>query len=461
MIIFSKICFIIYAGLNWFFTLLSLRKRFNTFEEKLARMKKLEIVEDLKTRQTCRVCNNKHLEPIISLGVLQIVDFVDSEGKNDAAPLDLVICDKKHGGCGLVQLKHTIPADRLYRKFWYKSGVNQTMKDALKDVVDKVQNYISLKPNDIVLDIGANDGTLLRFYDNTVRKVGFEPATNLVKEASVGTTKIINDYFNFESFEKEFPEEKAKIITTIAMFYDLEEPNKFVDNIVKTLDEDGVWVNQMNYLITMLEDKAFDNVVHEHLEYYSMKSLEYLLDKHDLVIFDVELNELNGGSFRTYVKHKNCKKFPVTKRVNELRNNEEKLRVEDYETYQRYAKELEDLKEKTHSFISDQVRKKKKVYVYGASTRGATLLQFYNLNKDLIIAAADRNPEKWGKKIAGTDIPIISEEQARKEMPDYFLILPWYFLDEFIKREEDYLKNGGKFIVPLPEFQIIDHTGIS
>jgi len=191
------------------------------------KMEKLKIFEGLKTRETCRVCNNKHLDPILSLGSLQIVNFVDSiDVKEDAAPLDLVLCNKKKGGCGLVQLKHTIPPDRLYRKFWYKSGVNQTMKDALQDVVDKALNFVSLKPGDIVLDIGTNDGTLLRFYKDNLKRVGFEPAINLVEEASIGATKIINDYFNFESFESEFPDEKTKIITSIAMFYDLEDPNK-------------------------------------------------------------------------------------------------------------------------------------------------------------------------------------------------------------------------------------------
>ncbi len=412
---------------------------------------------NLKTKISCRVCNHEPLEEIISLGRQPLINFVDKPSeKIYSAPLDLVICNKNSGGCGLVQLKHTVPPELLYKRFWYKSGVNRTMRDALQDVVTKTSKLVDLESHDIVVDIGSNDSTLLRFFSNKdLFLVGFEPATNLMKEARKGTTKIFNDFFNYAIFKEEFKNKKAKVITSISMFYDLEDPNKFVDDLVKMLDDNGVCVIQMNYLLTMLENNAFDNIVHEHLEYYSLKSLEHLLTQHNLEVFDLETNELNGGSIRTYIKHKVCMKYPISEKVQQMRDKEEKMALEDPQTYNEFAQRITKLKNKTYEFIKNEVDKGKKVYVYGASTRGSTLLQFFNLSNNLINKAADRNPNKWNKKIAGTDILIVSEEEARNDVPDYFLILPWYFINEFIEREKEYLNKGGKFIVPLPEFQII------
>jgi len=411
---------------------------------------------NLQIRKSCRVCNHEPLDEIISLGMQPLINFLDSPQKVYSAPLDLVLCNKKTGGCGLVQLKHTVPGDLLYKKFWYKSGVNQTIKNDLADIVSKVEQLIELEPKDIVVDIGSNDSTLLRSYsDKDLVLVGFEPATNLLEEAKIGTTKIFNDFFNYEQFKKEFGERKVKVVTSISMFYDLEKPKKFVEDIVKILENDGIWIIQMNYLMTMLENNAFDNIVHEHLEYYSLKSLEYLLNKHNLEVFDVEQNKINGGSIRTYVKHKACKKYPISERISQTRKNEEIGGLEEHSTYINFGKRIIDLKKKTYGFIKKEVDVGKKVYIYGASTRGNTLLQFYNLDNNLISKAADRNPDKWGKEIVGTKISIISEEQARKEKPDYFLVLPWYFINEFETREKKYLEEGGKFIVPLPNFHLI------
>jgi len=414
------------------------------------------------SHESCRVCNKENFDEIISLGEQYVVNFLESpDQKILKVPLELVICNKKKGGCGLVQLKHTVPGELLYKKFWYKSGVNQSMKDALADITKNAQKLIHLKSEDIVVDIGANDGTLLRSYtEKNLILVGFEPADNLIDDAKIGTTQIINEFFNYNAFNRVFSNKKAKIITSIAMFYDLEDPNNFVNDIVKTLDDNGVWVIQMNYLVSMLENNAFDNIVHEHLEYYSLNSLQFLLEKHGLKVFDVELNDINGGSIRTYIKHKECKKYEISEKVKEILQYENKIGLDDNQPYHDFAKRIANIKEDTINFIKTEISKGKKVYVYGASTRGNALLQYYELDNRLIAAAADRNPTKWGKKIVGSQIPIISEEQARKEKPDYFLVLPWYFIKEFEQREKNYLNEGGKFIVPLPKLQIIDSLGI-
>jgi len=420
-----------------------------------------KVPKNLLTHNSCRVCGKGNLEDIISLGKQALINFVDSTSeKVYGASLDLVLCNKTNGGCGLLQLRHTVPGELLYKQFWYKSGINQTMKDALSDIVTKAENLVHLAKRDIVVDIGSNDSTLLRSYSvNNLILVGFEPATNLIDEAEQGTTKIFNDFFDYEKFNEEFGYKKAKIVTSISMFYDLDHPNKFVEDVVKILDKDGIFIIQMNYLMSMLENNAFDNIVHEHLEYYSLMALEELLKKHDLVIFNVELNDLNGGSIRTYIKHKHCNKFRISESVQKIRDKEEKAGLKNNNIYFKFAQRIKKIKKETYSFIKKEVESDKKIFVYGASTRGSTLLQFFNLDNKLISAAADRNPIKWGKKIVGTNIPIISEEEARKQNPNYFLVLPWYFINEFIERERNFLTQGGKFIVPLPNFKVIDFNG--
>ena len=413
--------------------------------------------DGLITRKTCRVCESTDLEPVLSLGSQCVSNFIDSAGEEAyAAPLELVLCNRKTGGCGLLQLRHSVPRELLYRHYWYKSGMNQSMRDALADVTSKIEKTVPLSPGDLVLDIGCNDGTLLRSYRiRGLVLAGFEPAINLFAEAQVGTSKIVNDFFGAEAFAREFRSDKAKAITAIAMFYDLEDPNVFVSDIKRALHECGVFVIQMNYLPAMLENNAFDNIGHEHLEYYSLLSLEYLLGRHGLEVFDVELNDVNGGSFRVYVKQEDCAAYRVSPSVEKLRRYENNLGLHESRPYDEFSKRVHALKQTTWSFIESEVRNGKTVYVYGASTRGNTLLQFYNLDHNLIRAAAERNPDKWGKKTVGTLIPIISEEQARADEPNYFLVLPWHFLNEFVRREEGYLRAGGKFIVPLPEFKLV------
>ena len=410
------------------------------------------------TTGSCRACGSKHLIPILSLGEQYVSNFVDNNydyKDEEKVPLELILCDPNSNGCGLLQLKHTASRTLLYKQYWFRSGLNETMKMALKDITQKAEETIKLSPEDMVLDIGCNDGTLLRTYKSKAKLIGFEPANNLIKEAKQGTDYIINDFFSYNNFKKHFDGLKCKIITSIAMFYDLEDPNSFVNDVVQCLANDGIWIIQMAYLDPMLKLNAFDNIGHEHLEYYSLKSLKKLLEKHNLNIFNVEMNEVYGGSFRVFVKHKNNKLMPISPSVSELEHNEEEIGLDNKKTYEDFAKRVTNIKEKIISFIKTETERGKIVYAYGASTKGNTLLQYCNLNNSLIKKAADRDPIKHGKKTMGTEVPIISEEQARLEKPDYFLILPWHLLEYFKQREKQFLDSGGKFIVPLPKFEIV------
>jgi len=407
-------------------------------------------------RTTCRVCYSPKLTFLFSLGTQYINNFINKEDqpKCGKAPLEMVICEN----CTLVQLRHTAPQELLYSRFyWYKSGVTDTMKKALRDITEKAETMFKLKAGDVVLDIGSNDGTLLRSYQIPgLITVGVEPADNLKEEGSKGITHLIHDFWVLDSYMKAVGK-KAKVVTAIGMFYDMEDPNQFVADAANVLTDDGVFIAQLMCLKNMLDSNDVGNIVHEHLEYYSFKSLEYLFNKNGLEIIDVEINDVNGGSYRIYSRRIGSRTQPASgavERIQKVRDSEKGF--ENKQVYLDFFKRLEDNKKKCVDFIKQEVARGKKVWVYGASTKGNVILQYYGLDHALIEGASERSSFKWGKYTVGSMIPIYSEEEARQKKPDYFLVLPYAFFKEFYAREEEWRKGGGKFIVPLPEFRVAD-----
>lgn len=415
---------------------------------------KSKIKKTLKKISVCRVCCSKKIISILSLGNQYLSDFVKGNPKIKKYPLELVICKE----CSLVQLAHTTPPAYLYtERYGYRSGINDTMKKELSEIVKKSLKKKPLKKDDLVVDVGSNDGTLLSNYNKGIT-VGFEPVKKFAKASERFCTYSINDYFSYPAFQKlpkSIRKKKAKIITAISMFYDIDSPNDFLEDITKILDENGILIIQQNYLPGMLLQNAFDNILHEHLEYYSLASIEYLLAKHNMYVFDVEETPINGGSFRTYIKFKNNNKNRVSSRVEKMKGKEEKLMLSSIKTYRDFARRVDRIISELHDFIYQKVKEGNKIYLYGASTRGNTMLQSCKFNNKVILAAVERNPDKWGKKIASVRIPIITEEKARQDKPDYMLVLPWFFKKEFLRREQVYLKKGGHFIFPLPIITIV------
>lgn len=417
----------------------------------------------MKTRVTCRVCDGS-LESILSLGEHYVSDFISpDESDGHKAALEIVLCRR----CRLLQLKHTVPAENMYRNYWYRSGTNQTMREALGDIAHKSEQLVNLRAGDSVLDIGCNDGTLLHAYrTDGIFKIGIDPAENMTQYSIKVADKIITDFFTAENYNNsaELNIRRPKIVTSIAMFYDLEEPGKFVSDVKEVMDPEGLWIVQLSYLPLMLKTNEVGNICHEHLEYYSMQSMEYLISMYDMEIVDVELNDINGGSIRVYIRNKRSNKdlFAdatyrdlAVDRVRAFREAESLMGLDTLEPYQEFAERVDRIKNDVVTFIQDHVKQGKKVYVYGASTKGNTVLQYFGLDNTLITAAAERNSNKWGKVTVGTHIPIISEDEARAANPDYFLVLPWHFLEEFKMREKVYLRAGGRFIVPMPHFTLI------
>lgn len=397
------------------------------------------------TRTTCRVCESPDLHEVFSLGEQYINDFVPPEkvGEGLKAPLDLVMC----GNCTLLQLRHTAPQELLYsRHYWYRSGVTDTMRRALRDITRGIEELVPLKAGDVVLDIGANDGTMLGTYSvEGLRRVGCEPADNLVDALRETTPYVMHDFWGYERYMElaaSWGFGKAKVITAIGMFYDLENPNKFIRDIQRALADDGVFVAQLMCLGPMIEKNDLGNICHEHLEYYSLDSLRYLFETNGLEIFRIEENDVNGGSYRIFARQFHGTGMPLE---------------DDYDRSDilEFAARLRENRDKCVAFIKEEVAQGKTVYVYGASTKGNVILQYYGLDSSLITAAAERSPEKWGKFTIGSWIPIVSEEEARKAQPDYFLVLPWAFFKEFYEREKEWRARGGKFIVPLPDFRVV------
>jgi NDP-4-keto-2,6-dideoxyhexose 3-C-methyltransferase len=412
-------------------------------------------------RKVCRACHRDlPKNNILDLGTQAIVDFVaNGQDSRGSAPLQLAQCDNED--CGLLQLRHTVDSDTLYRKFWYRSGINEQMKTALSDVVRDSKRYVSLRTNDIICDIGSNDGTMLGFYPPEIRKVGFEPAEELAEESmrkKIRNLHMVDDYFTGAKALSVSQGKKYKIVTAIAMFYDLDNPLQFLKDVASTLHDDGIFVVQMNYLGLMIRNLTFDNISHEHLCYYSLTSLAPLFTEAGLKIVDVELNDVNGGSFRVYAR-KNEKTL-VTEDVVSMMLNEEAETLSP-RAIAAFGERVSMIATQLREFIIRLHEAGKQVYAYGASTRGSTLLQtLFQPATDAskyIAGAAERDEHKIGKVTAGTELFIVSEETARI-LADFFLVLPYHFLDSILQREKRWMLKGGKLIVPLPHPRVYSAT---
>jgi len=407
---------------------------------------------------------NKNTKKLFSLGELYVSDFINKDEDARAGKHDMtLVIDERYGAA---RLEKCTSIHSMFGKYWYRSGINQTMRTELKGIVDSITSVQKVNEGDLWLDIACNDGTLLSFVPDGINKLGIDPAEDSFKaESSKIADDIVQDFFTLENYKKsKFKKKKAKVVTCIAMFYDLDEPVEFLKDVSKVMDDDGLFVIQMSYTPLMIKQLAFDNICHEHVYYWGLASMEKLLKKAGLKIVDCQVNDVNGGSFRIYIKKKksNVTTFATAPyrdvcnvRVESLIKWEKGLKLDKEEIWLDFYKRIEALKKETVDFIKAEKAKGKVICGYGASTKGNTLLQYFGLDNTLIDAIAERSHYKFGLKTIGTNIPILSEEDVRVMNPDYMLVLPWHFISEFIKREDEFLTKGGKFIVPCPNFQII------
>jgi SAM-dependent methyltransferase len=403
------------------------------------------------------------MKPLLELGDFYVSDFV-KEQPTDRKKYSLNLY--RDSRVNAPRLQNIAPPETMWGQYWYRSGINASMTKELRRIVEEITDRVKLKEGDAWLDIACNDGTLLSFVPEKCEKFGIDPADDTYYAESSKHAKVAQTYFTREAFQG-LTDKKAKVITCIAMFYDLDDPEPFVQDLYNSLDNNGTLVLQMSYTPLMIEQMAFDNICHEHVYYYDLYSIWQLFcDRPDsrFKVMDVSLNDTNGGSFRIYLQKEEAldSSFGTQPlrdvchmRIRNVLATEDKLRIDDFNVWQEFGLRLQTLKEEVRTFIADERAKGKTVWGYGASTKGNTLLQYFELDATMIDAIAERSPYKFGLRTIGTDIPIVSEDEMRAAKPDYLLVLPWHFIDEFQEREVEYLKNGGAFIVPCPDFKVI------
>lgn len=405
----------------------------------------------MKAITACRACQSQNLTTFLELGDQYLSDFRPDRSRPTKAPLTVVFCQD----CTLVQLKHSVPQLEMYHEnYGFKSGVSDSIKQDLDSVVINAFQYHN-DPRSW-LDIASNDGTLLSFVPSDVYRVGVDPVGFLCEEAIQHADVIVNDFYSIETMRAQpwfHDKVKFDVITSVSCFYDMPDPGKFVEDVEKVLAPHGAWVIQQNYLLSTLEYLAVDNFCHEHLEYYTLTSLEKLLNRYGLEVNEVRVSDVNGGSIRTVVSHKGS--LPIDESVEEWRRVEWTAEVDRIETYQQFAEKLGDKLERLHHLVRELRSQGKTIAILAASTRGGTIWQSAEIDRSLVEYAIERNPAKVGKYFSAIDIPIISEEEARGKRPDYMLVGPWFFSEEIIDREQEYLANGGHLIIPLPELRII------
>jgi SAM-dependent methyltransferase len=372
-------------------------------------------------------------------------------------PTSLVRCDpmRDEKACGLLQMEYTVPPEVLYSVYWYRSGTNATMRNHLAGIAEEASELCG-KTSGVVLDIGCNDGTLLSAFPKGFTKIGIDPS-DLAREVPPDI-KVVRELFPSEELTSVLDGSLCDIVTSIAMFYDLEDPIAFGQAVKRILSPTGIWCIEMSYMPTMLKMTSYDTICHEHLEYYSLAVIEYILRNSDLRIVNVGLNASNGGSIRVYATHSAnvaYRRDEFTRNIRTMRQQEFDLQLDTDKPYRHFQERVNVHGEQLSALLKKLRSEGKRVHVYGASTKGNTILQWCGIDGRLVDMCAERNPDKYGARTLGTDIPIVSEEESRAAKPDYYLVLPWHFRDEFVKREKATMASGVGMIFPLPEIEIV------
>ena len=398
----------------------------------------------------CRSCKSKKLSKVFSLGKQTLTGIFppSKNAKITKGNLSLILCNQ----CKLLQLENNFNPNEMYgENYGYMSSLNKSMMTHLKLKALNFQKKYNLKSGQNILDIGSNDGTFLSYFNKNFNLFGCDPT---IKKFSRYYRKDIKQMPNFFSGDL-FKDKKFNLVTSISMFYDLPDPSKFAKEINSILDKNGVWHIELSYMPMMLKNISYDTICHEHLEYYSLKSLKYLLDKAGLKIISLAFNQINGGSIELDVAKKKSKFKEIKQLISWVLESEKRNRYNEISKQKDFFKQCINHKFLLKKLLITLKKQNKKVYGYGASTKGNVILQFSKIDSSLIKYIGEVNKFKFNKYTPGSKIKIISEKQLKKFKPDYLLVLPWHFKDHILKREHQYLKNGGKFIFPLPDIEII------
>jgi NDP-4-keto-2,6-dideoxyhexose 3-C-methyltransferase len=418
------------------------------------------VVRQPQRTRRCRMCGNPSLVPCVSLGrqYLSSVfpETLDYRDRLQPLPLELTLCAPTDGraACGLLQLAHDIDLSAMYEAYPYTSASNSSMRAVLADVAASGRAQVALTPGDVVLDVGCNDGTLLSCLGDTgCDLLGIDAAKN-VAPAAPGTYRHVTAFFSRDAYARAAAR-PATLIFSVAMFYHLADPVAFARELAACLADDGVLIVQMAYLPAMLRRTMYDNIVHEHAGYYAVHQLQWLMEQVGLEVFDVTLNDVYGGSFRAFVKHRSCTRYPQTDRYRQTVADEQDQRLWSVDTYTDFAGRIDRSRQELRRLCGELAGAGKTIWIYGASTKGNTILQYCGLGRPELTAAADSNPFKIGRYVIGADVPITDESAMRAARPDYLLALPYSFVSGFLQREADLVAAGTRFIVPLPSVHVV------
>ena len=400
----------------------------------------------------CRICKKRKFKQLFSFGNLCFTGkFPSIHQKIKKEPISLVICKN----CELVQLGHSFNLKYLYGPdYGYRTGINKTMLTHVNKVVKNLSKMAKIKKNDFVLDIASNDGSLLNFYNKNLKTFGIDPILQKYKSNYKKINYKVADFFSEKKIKK-FTKNKFKIITALSVFYDSEDPNKFIQDVRKILSNDGIFLLEFADLASIIKNKMFDTICHEHLAYYSSKVILNLCKENNLRVFDIRRNDINGASKQYFICHQHSKYKTNQKIINNIISSERKLNLSKVKTFKNFFKIINKSKLELNNFFKKAKKLRKKVHGYGASTKGNVLLQYYKINNKIVEFIAERNKNKYNLYTPGTKIKIISEALSRSYNPDYYLVLPWHFKKEILMREKAIRKKGTRFIFPLPKLQII------
>lgn len=402
----------------------------------------------------CRICGNTHIECVLDLGH-QMLTGVFPKTKDQSittGPVKLVKC-MGDDACGLVQMEHSYDLGEMYgENYGYRSGLNASMVAHLDSKVQRIRKLVDLKSGDLIIDIGSNDSTTLQAYPaNDLTLVGIDPTGIKFHHYYPSHIQLIPDFFDAKLVEDKFPGRKAKVVTSFSMFYDLEDPMGFMQQVHDVLTDDGIWVFEQSYMPTMLDTNSYDTVCHEHLEFYALKQIKWMADRVGLKIIDVEFNDVNGGSFSITAK-KAAGDFSVSSDIQHILDQEVARGLDTLVPFNEFAQRVLETRAQLTVFIQSARAENKKISVLGASTKGNVLLQYCNLTHNEIDYVGEVNAEKFGCFTPGTWIPIISEDELLEKKPDYLIVLPWHFKKFFINNKK---LTGLKLVFPLPELEVI------
>lgn len=406
----------------------------------------------------CRICKNTQLVEVLDLGVQTLTGVFPKARSQEvtAGPLKLVKCTGDDDVCGLLQLQHTYDLSELYGdNYGYRSGLNSSMVAHLHAKVRRILDRVTLPDDALIVDIGANDSTTLQAYPTQgCTLVGVDPTAAKFRKFYPPHIQMIPEFFSAATVRQHFGDRKAAVITSFSMFYDLEEPMTFMQEIAEVLDEDGVWVLEQSYMPTMLQRNSYDTVCHEHLEYYALKQIKWMTDRLGLKIVDVEFNDINGGSFSLMVAQRNSR-HAESPQVNSILDEEARAGLHTLEPFHTFAKNVAASRATLRAFLDESKRFGKTVCALGASTKGNVLLQYCKITEADIARVGEVNPDKYEAFTPGSLLPIVSEEDVLAMHPDYLLVLPWHFRSFFIEHPRYF---GHNLIFPLPQLELVRTT---